>query len=338
MNHLVRIKTFFFIIAICFVGDAVAQNADTGRAITMPEYEKAKTFAVKDLDKDTYVKFENTYILDRYEGKKPYFITGDDGLKKRIDLYKLIAKQGMQTLGTMIFYTNESGSMYKAVLPGLTADPKIWEQYFEDIHAIDKEEKNFVLKLSYVLSKELSFQIYKGEGKPVSKESATYGNDICFPGDNQVELADGSSKLLKDIVAGDKVKSYDPVSQKELVVTVQSLTVHEPKNYAVTELQLINIDEVETISNHEVVIHSRQLKATPNHPVKTNTGVTSIGNVKVGDRILCYNEKKKIYQQFSVWDKQEYTEGIQPVYNIEADAGETFIMNSVMVLQKQQEN
>jgi hypothetical protein len=338
MNHLFRLKNFLFLVAICFAAVAVAQTADTGRAITMPEYEKAKTFTVKDLDKDTYIKFENTYILDRYEGKKPYFITGDDGLKKRIDLYKLIAKQGMQTLGTMIFYTNETGKLYKAVLPGLTADPKIWEQYFEDIHAIDKVEKNFVLKLSYVLSKELSFQIYKAEGKPVSKESATYGNDICFPGDNEVELADGTSKFLKDIVAGDRVISYDPVSQKESAVTVQSLTVHEPKNYAVTELQLINTEEIETNNSNEVIIHSRQLKATPNHPVKTGTGVTSIGKVKAGDRIVCYNEKKKTYQQFTIWNKREFTEGVQPVYNIVADAGETFIMNSVMVLQKQQEN
>jgi hypothetical protein len=338
MNHLCGFKNLLVIVAICYASVAVAQTPDTGRAITMPEYEKAKTFAVKDLDKDTYIKFENAYILDRYEGKKPYFITGDDGLKKRIDLYKLVAKQGMQTLGTMIFYTNETGKLYKAVLPGLNADPKIWEQYFEDIHAIDKEEKNFVLKLSYVLSKELSFQIYKAEGKPVSKQSATYGNDICFPGDNEVELADGTTKLLKDMVAGDRIKSYDPVSQKESVVTVQSLTVHEPKNYAVTELELMSTEVVETINKHEVIIHSRQLKATPNHPVKTSTGVTTIGNVKEGDRIVCYNEKKKTYQQFTVWNKREFTEGVQSVYNIVADGGESFIMNSVIVLQKEQEN
>ncbi len=58
-------------------------NAQTLHTLSMEEYEKAKTFAVKDLDNDSYVKFENTYVLDRYEGRKPYFITGDDGNKKR---------------------------------------------------------------------------------------------------------------------------------------------------------------------------------------------------------------------------------------------------------------
>jgi hypothetical protein len=60
--------------------------------------------------------------------------------------------------------------------------------------------------------------------------------------------------------------------------------------------------------------------------------------VKEGDRIVCYNEKKKTYQQFTVWNKREFTEGVQPVYNIVADGGESFIMNSVIVLQKEQEN
>lgn len=338
MNNLFRAKFLILVFELIFSKQLFSQAADTGRAITQPEYEKAKTFSVKDLDKDTYIKFENAYILDRYEGKKPYFITGDDGLKKRIDIYKLIAKQGMQTLGTMIFYTNETGKLYKAVLPGLTADPKIWEQYFEDIHAIDKEEKNFVLKLSYVLSKELSFQIYKAEGRPVSKESATYGNDICFTGDNEVELADGTSKLLKDIKKGDKVKTYDAVTNRETMVTIQSLTVHEPKNYAVTELQLTSISDVEIQNHHDVVINNRVLKATPNHPVKTSSGVTCIGKVKEGDRIICYNEKKKVFEQFTVWNKREFAEGVQPVYNMVADSGETFILNSVVVLQKQQEN
>ena len=60
-----------------------AQDSTGSRALTMEEYEKAKTFSVADPDKDTYVKFENAYILDHSGFGKPYFITGDDGKKKR---------------------------------------------------------------------------------------------------------------------------------------------------------------------------------------------------------------------------------------------------------------
>ena len=128
-----------------------AQDTVKLHVFSMDEYEKAKTFKVKDLDNDTYVKFENTYVLDRYEGRKPYFITGDDGLKKRVDLYRLLLRESKQELGTLLYYTNEKGTMYQACLPNFRADGKVWTKYFEDIHAIDKLEPNFVLKLSYWL-------------------------------------------------------------------------------------------------------------------------------------------------------------------------------------------
>lgn len=315
-----------------------ASPADTtSRALTMQEYEKAKTFSIKDLDKDTYVKFENTYVLDRYESKKPYFITGDDSLRKRVDIYKLLAREGMQELGVMIFYTNEKGKLYKAVLPGLNADGKIWERYFEDIHAIDKEEKNFVLKLSYVLSRELSFQLYKAQGKPINKEDATYGNDICFPGDNEVAMADGSTKLLQDIQPGDVIITVDPKTNQPAITEVQALTEHAAKNYAITELLLINATEANKRNGIEINLSSRILKATPNHPVRTTTQTKKASDIQTGDSILCMDENTHKYKTYSVWNKQEYAGGTQKVYNIEAASGETFIMNSVMVMQKQQQ-
>jgi len=82
-------KIIIAIVLLCSYYNIYAQGgaaAPAARALTMEEYTKAKTFKVKDLDNDTYVKFDNTYVLDRYEMRKPYFITGDDGLKKRIDL------------------------------------------------------------------------------------------------------------------------------------------------------------------------------------------------------------------------------------------------------------
>jgi hypothetical protein len=195
-------KTFLLILClICSHFTIQAQEKTAAHLLTMEEYEKAKKFTVKDLDNDTYVKFDNTYVLDRYEGRKPYFITGDDGQKKRIDLYRFLLKDGMQEMGTVLFYTNEKGKIYQACLPNFKADGKVWEKYFEDIHAIDKVEPNFVLKLSYVLSKELGFQLYKAtkQGADLSKEAGTYGSDICFPGTMEVAMWDGSKKLLSDI-------------------------------------------------------------------------------------------------------------------------------------------
>ncbi|HTI07382.1 MAG TPA: Hint domain-containing protein [Puia sp.] len=316
-----------------------AQDTTSGRALSLAEYEKAKTFAIGDLDKDTYVKFENTYILDHHDFGKPYFITGDDGQKKRIDLYKLILKEGRVDLGTVIFYTTEKGRRYTACLPGYKADPKIWEKYFEDIHAIDKGEPNFVLKLSYVLSKELGFQLYRataaGQGKDANKEreSGTYGNDICFPGTMQVTMADGSTRDLSGVKAGDEIVTVDPATRMTKRVQVKELTVHEAKNYAITRILLLAV-EAHGTGDRDVQLRSKWLEATPNHPMVTREGNKKAGELKEGDGLLCRDEPTGAYRNYTVWYKTEAAGGLQRVYNIVAGGGTTFVMNGVMVSQK----
>ena len=325
----------FLLLPLAHLAQAQVKTVNP-RPITLPVYEKAKTYTIADLDKDTYVKFDNMYVLDRYEGRKPYFITGDDGLKKRIDLYKLVAKEGMQEIGLMVFYTNEKGKVYKALVPDFTAEGKVWEQYFQDIDNINKEEKNFVLKLSYILSKELSFQQYKvlNTGKNISDEAGTYGSDICFPGDEEVAMADGSKKLLKDVKAGDEVITLDPATQVASKVKVNALTVHEAKNYALTSLVLISNRNTEKANGKYIALSTKVLQATPNHPMETKAGTLKMGEVKVGQEVLCLNEKTRKYDVYTVWDREEKAGGTQKVYNMVASGGTTFIMNGVMVRQK----
>ncbi len=331
-----KMKNIVFAVCLLLAGAIVvrAQDSAAVRALTIEEYDKAKGFSVGDLDKDTYVKIENTYILDHSGFGKPYFITGDDGKKKRIDLYKLILKDGRVELGTIIYYTTEGGKRYTACMPGYKADPKIWRKYFEDVHAIDKEEPFYVLKLSYVLSEELGFQLYRaasgGPGVGVSREAGTYGNDICFPGDMQVSMADGTKKMVSVVRPGDEVVSVDPVSHQEQSVRVKALTVHAVKNYAITKLILLS---AAGCGSHEVVLASRVLEATPNHPMMTARGVRKAGELSAGDRVLCPSTNGG-YQEFVVWNKEEAAGGLQPVYNIVAAGGNTFLMNGVVVMQK----
>src|ERR1700722_17219302 len=262
-------KSILFAGVLLLAGMGVrAQDSTGGRALTLAEYEKAKTFSVADPDKDTYVKFENAYILDHSGFGKPYFITGDDGKKKRIDLYKLLLKEGRVELGTVIFYTTETGKRYTACMPGYKADAKVWRKYFEDIHAIDKEESFFVLKLSYVLSEELGFQLYRAangqQGAAVNRaEAGTYGNDICFPGEMRVTMGDGSSKMLSAVRPGDEVVTVDPVTHAREATVVKELTVHAVKNYAITRLVLVSARLRQGSggrSQREVLLSSRVLE------------------------------------------------------------------------------
>ncbi|GAA3980584.1 Hint domain-containing protein [Mucilaginibacter dorajii] len=315
-------------------------NAQTAavnpRPLTMDEYTKAQGYTIANLDQDTYVKFDNAYVLDRYESRKPYFITGSDGLKKRIDLYKLVAKEGMQEIGLMVFYTNEKGKMYKALVPDFTADAKVWEKYFLDIDNINKEETNFILKLSYVLSKEMSFQQYKmlNGGKDMKEESATYGNDICFPGDEMVTMAGGGTKMLKTVKPGDAVITIDPTTNKSSVVKVKELTTHDAKNYALTRLVLVSAVVTDTKVGQFINLNSKILQATPNHPMLTKQGNQKMGEIKTGQEVLCLNDQTGKYEAFIVLQKTEKGGGIQKVYNIVVDGGSTLLMNGVMVMQK----
>ncbi|HLX67147.1 MAG TPA: hypothetical protein VKR41_09130, partial [Puia sp.] len=79
----------------------------------------------------------------------------------------------------------------------------------------------------------------------------------------------------------------------------------------------------------EVMLSSRILEATPNHPM---VGGKTAGELKVGDKVWCAEGTG--YTAFTVWEKTDAAEGMQHVYNIVAEEGSTLIMNGVMVRQK----
>lgn len=329
------VKTVVLLLIVSVFTSLSVFGQDDSRPITMAEYELAKTFEIEDLDNDTYVKFENKYILDRYELRKPIFITGDDGLKKRVDLYKLVAREGLADLGVMVFYTTETGTVYKALVPNFTAPGEVWEMYFEDIHAIDKIEENFVLKLSYVLSREFSFQMFKNLNQgEISDEHATYGSDICFPGDQLVSLEDGSSKYLSEVQVGDRVVTVDPLTSLKSVMKVNKLIEHTPDNYAITTLTLIHAQRLEETSGVEFLLKTKELKATPNHPMLTSSGNKEMGDIQDGETILSWDEEAKEYISYTVYQVSESGEGVQPVFSIETEGGNPLLMNGVMVKQK----
>jgi len=115
---------------------------------------------------------------------------------------------------------------------------------------------------------------------------------------------------------------------------VKELTSHAAKNYAITRLTLLAAQESNTAAGTEVWLSGKTVEATPNHPVLTQGGQKKMGEIAEGDEILCLDKLTGRYQSFKVWHKAESAGGLQPVYNIVADGGNTFMMNGVMVLQK----
>ena len=141
-----------------------------------------------------------------------------------------------------------------------------------------------------------------------------------------VTMAGGGSKPLSEVKPGEQVMTVDPASHRERAVTVKELTVHAVKNYAITRLVLIKAVER---GERDIVLSSRLLEATPNHPMADGR---TVGELKVGDKVWCLDGRG--YQVFTVWDRNETAGGMQRVYNIVAGGGSTLIMNGVMVMQK----
>ncbi|MBC7721071.1 MAG: hypothetical protein H7068_03555 [Pedobacter sp.] len=140
---------------------------------------------------------------------------------------------------------------------------------------------------------------------------------------------------MKSIKEGDEVLTVDVLTNKTIAVKVQGLTEHVAKNYAITTLLLVNVKETITQEGTAVTLISKALQVTPNHPVQTANTIKEAGKIVVGDKLFCMNDATKNNQLFTVWNTTEQAGGTQKVYNIVAESGTTFIMNNVVVRQKQ---
>ena len=132
-------------------------------------------------------------------------------------------------------------------------------------------------------------------GKDLKEESGTYGSDICFPGDQLVAMADGSNKILSEVKHGDQVITIDPATKKSTAVTVSRLVQHEAKNYAITKLLVVASNEVQTKAGIEVILSAKILEATPNHPMLTAGIQKSMGEINIGEEVVCRDENTNSY-------------------------------------------
>ena len=165
-------------------------------------------------------------------------------------------------------------------------------------------------------------------------ENATYGSNICFPGDQWVHMANGSRKKLAQVQAGDVILTMDAHTKHTYTVQVKRVVAHQPKNYAVTELLLVN--DCKSISKEGIYItlDAKMVTATPNHPIKTTGHRKNIGEVVIGDKLLCLDITTGTYKTYKVFNKTEKAGGWQKVYSIDLTSGNALLINDVMLLQK----
>ncbi|HEX8529827.1 MAG TPA: Hint domain-containing protein, partial [Cytophagales bacterium] len=259
---------------------------EKARGLTLDEYKKAKTFTVNDLDNDTYVKFENAYVLDRYEMRPPYVFKYSDGIERRIYLYRLLDNKTKASLGmTAIYVTPGDGKKISVCIPNPQAEKAVWAQYIDDLKEYTAAEKGFGSTFAYVTSRELAALVGGGTGITAASAGKT-DFDVCFPAFARVTLADGTEKAIADVRPGDRVASYDAVTGTRRTAVVQAVQVHDRQPYLVQSVVLTTTDLFAAREGHRVGTQV-VLQATPNHPVWTSTGAVPLGKLQSGATVQC---------------------------------------------------
>lgn len=354
---------FYFLIVLSFcILPLQAQNAAEldFMPTTAAIYDLVKKAPIKDPDQDTYVKINAQLVVDREETKKPYFITGDDGLRKRIDLYRVIQRDSMKQIGVLILYSNEKGKRFLSCLPTHLSNGEVWEKYFADIHQIDREEPNFVLKLSYVLSREYATALSRAGKQDAVTESATYGNEICFSNgvailrqnSEEDSKEEGNQHLLQmvsvaNVLAGNRVGVWNRTLGRYQVDEVVEVKAHPAKNYAITAVWLAKEDCKELDAAIEVRLQIKKIEATPNHPIVPVEGAAErFGELGPLMKLAVFSNQAEEQntaqsqaqsselESWTIVFVKHYTGPVQQVFSVQTKSHQPLLLNGVLVEQK----
>ncbi|MBI2463614.1 hypothetical protein HYV57_01520 [Candidatus Peregrinibacteria bacterium] len=127
----------------------------------------------------------------------------------------------------------------------------------------------------------------------------------CFVAGTQITMADGSTKNIEEIQAGESILTFqDPMSEKKVSSSVIRTFEHVVKRY-------LNINN--------------RLKITPEHVLFVNDSWKMASEIRIGDRLIDMN------RQVIIVDSIEDVETQIPVYNLEVLGTHTFFANGIYV-------
>jgi hypothetical protein len=311
---------------------------EKARGLTLDEYKKAKTFAVNDLENDTYLKFDNAYVLDRYEMRPPYVFKYSDGIERRIYLYRLLDNKTKASLGmTAIYFTPGDGKKIHVCIPNPQAEKAVWAQYIDDLKEYNQAEKGFGSAFAYVTSREMAALAGGGSGATAASAVKT-DFDVCFPAFARVTLADGTEKAIAYVRPGDRVASYNPATGTPATTVVRAVQIHDRQPYLVQSVVLTTTDLVASREGRPAGTRV-VLQATPNHPVWTPDGAVPLGKLQTGATVQCLAAGADTFTAFRVTaagpemnaaSGSFYTD---KVYSLVTDSN-TYVVNGTVVMGK----
>ncbi|MDB5240282.1 MAG: hypothetical protein JWP57_907 [Spirosoma sp.] len=306
-----------------------AQTASAG--MTLDQLKAVKAIKVANLDKDTYLK-SGAFILDRYEERPAYVFNYTDGITRKIYLYKIFTSADTKDLGLLALYQNgKTGEVKPFVIPGATADRAAWDAYIDDLKYVGEKEPGLMSTLAFVLSREMAGLMAGSSGK--TEEGGTKKKEefnFCFAPDALVTQADGSAKPISTIVVGDMVLGYDAQTKGFAPTRVMQVDTHQSINIVLAGVWLVPANEL-TADNRARTSVPVLFEATANHPVLTETGRKSLGDVKAGQ--MLYHSERGNPVPYRVVRVESSSRSVKIVYNLTTESG-AYVVGETVVLDK----
>ncbi|GAB3175857.1 hypothetical protein [Telluribacter humicola] len=153
----------------------------------------------------------------------------------------------------------------------------------------------------------------------------------CFPEHVSVKMADGSTKSISTVQAGDTVIAY---ANKQITTTlVRQVDKLENMGTALTQLYLRPVDELTASRNSWPLVPALLLEATPCHPVQTATGRKRVEELIKGDVLYCYEPATGAVSAWKVGLIQANAGKLDTGYTLITDTG-SYLVENVVVLDK----
>lgn len=254
-----------FLLIGLILGCTMAQAQTFGKA----EYEQLKSLTIDNLERDTYVVFdEEGFILDRYELKPAYVFNFSDEIERKVYLYLVYPLETEDTLASVMFYQREDVTIVLP-LPGANADREAWGLYIDDLKYTGEDEPGFLACVGFVISKEFS-ALLAGSGGSLEEEGEY---EYCFAEEALVQLADGRETPVSEIVPGMNIRSWDHARNDYTETTVKGIDIHLREEIEMYEIWTSDPEVLLSETENKPVL--KVLRLTANHPVES-----SIGRVK----------------------------------------------------------
>ncbi len=298
--------TIFFALCSC----AFAQ--DNQRGITLAEYTKVKTVVLKNVEKKTYIR-EQGFIFDRPE-ESLFSFNLNDGIERKIYLYHIMDGISSKNIGSLAIFTMQ-GKQINLVIPNKIASNDVWTQYLNDLKTSNKAADGLAVCIAFMFSKGVT---------EITKDSTLEEtNDLCFPTETFINLADGNEKPIAEVKIGDSVTGIVP--GKVVQVDFHEGTFH------------LNRILVRPNGQAWVSTHLKDgliaLEATQNHPVLTLMGKRTVGQLKKGDWLFVRDAVSGRYLTAEIAKIEINARTVSQVFNLKTEGG-TYEAESIIVLDK----